>query len=107
MLTYRNETNHTYELRTLPLERARWGPLYNDRIGKNTYDLCIDGKPVTVWILGELQVLKTTETLPDSNVVVNAWKACVAVQPFHSSDAVTASKILATTREPNGTHCDD
>ena len=104
MLVYTSNLNQTYSLRTLPLDRAEWGPnvpgTSPDQNPSNF--LHVDGQAVTLWLVGELIMLKTKTKLPGTNHIVNARKAYVGIEPFHANDAVLASELMATRSLPTG-----
>lgn len=100
MLTYVNEANQTYSVRRLPSEGLYWGPESPGRDNPSLY-LHKDGKPITVWMLGELSSF-TTKVITQRGYRINASKVKVSVTPFHESDSVAAHQFLQSHRKPSG-----
>lgn len=94
MLTYVSTENQIYSLRCLPTEGLEWGPTSSEKDNPSLY-LHKDGKPITVWIIGELSTF-TTRT----DNTFNASKVNISVQPFHTTDALAANRFLQAHRSP-------
>ena len=100
MLNYGNPNSNSFSLRNLPdFTVLKWGSGPLAPIDGNARYLCFNGKPLNVWLLGELRGFKTK----DYNMkpyIYNANRFKVGVTPFHQLDRDLAHKILGFFAQP-------
>ena len=100
MLNYGNPNSNSFSLRNLPdFTVLKWGSGPLAPIDGNARYLCFNGKPLNVWLLGELRGFKT-KYYKMKPYIYNANRVKVGVTPFHQLDRDLAHKILGFFAQP-------
>ena len=101
MLDYRNESNNTFTLRTLPdYSNIKWGSGSLLPKDGNARYLCFNDKPINLWLIGELRGFRTKD-YKAKPYVYNANRVFAGVAPFHTLDIELARKTLGFFAQPS------